>query len=328
MRQTTMIGAALLLVACAGKAPAVNSAPAGLNVEVKTLHAGAEPREQLRYHGSFGKTERVLVRLSLASFIETRVAAAAVAAPTLDLVMRVGDTYRGAKENTFGYPIQFEIVGISGADALSEAQLSALREELMPIKNTKGQFEIDDRGITRRAEVSVPQGASPRLLSLLGNVRTTLLSAALPKEEVGIGARWEVDRLVKVGQLMVPQTVTYTLLDRAGEVLRIGVSLRQSAEPQSVPLDASGATTLEIEAYEVSAVGTTLVDLHGFAPLSEIHGLSQMRGTIRRGSQVEPVAINGDLVLQVAPLPSNLSAAQTGEGLSPEAPKAAATPGI
>lgn len=316
MRKTAMILLASL-AACAGRTPAPKDAPAGINVDVKTLYDGAEPREELRYHGAVGTLEHLLVRLSLATFVETRTASAAISSPVLELVMRVGDTYRGEGERTWGYPIRFEIIGITGAESLSEKAHEALSQELLPIAKAEGVFEIDDRGITRRADVTVPPGASPRLLAMLGNIRTTLLSAALPKEAVGRGARWEVDRLVKVGPVMVPQTVTYTLLDRAGDVLRLGVSLRQSADAQSVPLSSDG-TTLELEAYEVSAVGSTIVNLAGFAPLSEVRGVSQMRGTLRRGAAIEPFAIDGDVIIQIAPLPEGVKAAQTD---SHDAPK-------
>ena len=40
--------------------------------------------------------------------------------------------------------------------------------------------------------------------------------------------------------------------------------------------------------------------------MSELHALSQLRATITRAGQVEPVAMNGDLTIQIAPLPSSV----------------------
>jgi hypothetical protein len=141
---------------------------------------------------------------------------------------------------------------------------------------------------------------------MLGNVRTTLLAAALPKEAIGVGARWQAERIITVGGMKVPQTVTYTLLEREEDVLRLGISVHQSAKPQEFPMGMDG-TTMHIEAYEVNAVGTTVVDLHGFAPLSELHAVSQMRATVHRGTAVEPVAVNGDLKILIAPLPKDIA---------------------
>ena len=311
----------LLLAACAGKTPKPNDAPAGLNQDVVLLDPGAEPRKQIRYHGASGRVDRLLLRISLANFIETRFAAAGGRAPLLDLVLHVGGSFRGSEEGLWGYPMRFDMIGLNGADELPAEARDALVAELAPIARTTAVFEIDDRGITRSANVSVPAEASPRLLTLLGNLRTTLLAAALPVEDIGIGARWQAQRLVTVNEMHVPQTVTYTLLGREEDVLRIGIALQQSATPQEIVLGIDGSR-LQVEAYEVSAVGTTLVDLHAFAPMAEVHGISQMRATVTRGGRAEPIAVSGDLTILIAPLPEGVGAAPAAPG--PDAPPAAA----
>jgi hypothetical protein len=218
------------------------------------------------------------------------------------------------------------MIGIQGADQLAPEAQAALATELAPITRTTAVFEIDDRGITRSAKVNVPPEASPRLLAMLGNLRTTLLAAALPQEAVGIGARWQAERIVHVGELKVPQTVTYTLLAREDDVLRIGISLRQSATPQEFVMGLDGSK-LHVEAYEVNAVGSTIVDLHGFAPLSEIHAVSQMRATLTRGAEVEPVAVNGDLTILIAPLPEGVGPAPAADQAPPAEAAAPGTTG-
>jgi hypothetical protein len=319
----------LLLGACAAKTPKPNDAPSGLNLEVVLLDPGAEPRAAIRYHGASGKSERMLLRMSLANFIETSAGAALAAAPVLDLVLHVGATYRGEAEGVWGYPLSMEMIGVNGAENLDEKAKAALAAELAPITQTRGVFEVDDRGITRNAEVSIPPGASARLLTMLGNVRTILLAAALPKEPVGVGARWEAERVIKVGKMVVPQTVTYTLLDREEDVLRLGVAVRQSAKPQEFPLGLDDST-FHLEAYEVSAVGSAIVDLHGLAPVSEMHALSQLRATVTRAGQVEPVAMSGDLTLQIIPLPSSMQVQAPAEAPPPasEAAPAQPSPGV
>lgn len=326
--RTTVIVLVALLGACAGKTPQPSAAPAGLNLEVVTLDPGAEPREQLRYHGASGRTERMLLRLSLASFIETRAGAAVAEAPVLDLVLQLGSTYRGETDDLWGYPLRMEMIGINGAEQLDAETREKLATELAPIAQVRGIFEIDDRGITRSAEVSMPAGGSPRLLTLLGNIRSTLLAAAFPKEAVGVGARWEAERIIKVGQMSVPQTVTYTLLERDEDVLRIGIAVRQSAKPQEFAIGMDG-TTFQLESYEVSGVGSTVVDLHGLAPLSELRAQSQLRATLRRAGQVEPVAMSGDVTIQIAPLPDGVGKAPADAPPAAQEPaQPAPTPGV
>jgi hypothetical protein len=292
----------LLIPACAASTPEVKEAPFGLNLEVVTKSLGSEPRAPLRYMGRPGQTQRLLLRLSLSSFVSTSMAFADAQLPVVDLVAVVGESFRGTEPGTWGYPITFELIRIEEEDKLDEAARAVLMEELKRLNQVTAAYEIDDRGITRKASVSVPKKVSPRLLALLGNIRTTLLAAALPREDVGIGARWEVDRILSLGDLKVPQTVTYSLLARDSERVRIGVSVRQSAAPQQFPLDEG--VTLTVEAYEVSAVGTTLVDLRNFAPYGEMHGLSQMRARVSKGAEAEDISLDSDLMVTLAPLPA------------------------
>jgi hypothetical protein len=293
----------ILLAACGGETPKVNDSRAGVDLEVKLLEPGSEPRSELRYQSVVGNTERLLLRLSLAGFVDTRVGSAAAIAPVLDLVLNVGATTHNADKNTWGYPVSFELIGVHGADQMSKEDQADLTALLEPITRAHGVFEIDDRGITRSADVSIPPDASPRLMTLLGNVRTTLLSSALPKEPVGIGARWQTERVVKVGPLNVPQTVVYTLVAREGDVLKLGVSLRQSASPQQFALGEDG-TTFQLEQYEGSAVGTSLVDIHSLVPLTDVSGQTQMRASVQHAGQSEPLAMGGDISIQITPLPA------------------------
>ena len=294
----------LVLAACAGTTPEAKEAPGGVNLEPVTLDRGAEPRGPLRYMAKQDQNQKLLLRLSLGSFVETQLAYAEAELPIVDLIAAVGPSFRTEQPNIFGYPIRFEFVRIEGGEGLDEQTRGEVMAEMAHLTETSAVFEIDDRGITRKATVSISKKASPRMMTLLGNIRTTLLSAALPVEDVGIGARWQVDRVLEVGGMKVPQQVTYSLLGRDSEHLRIGVTVRQSAPPQQFALGAEGGDKLIVEAYEVSAVGVTLVDLREFAPLGELHGLSQIRGTYTTATASTPFLVNSDLMVQLAPLPA------------------------
>jgi hypothetical protein len=316
MRTSTLL-LLLALGACAAKTPKPNDAPSALNQEVALLDPGAEPRAEVLYHRTPGQSERVLLRLSVAHLLETQAGEGVSATPVVDLVLHLGSTYRG-EGGAWGYPMRIEMIGVQGAEQLSEEQRARLSAELAPIGEVQGVFELDDRGITRKAQVTPPAGVSPRLLALLGNLRTGVLAAALPREPIGIGARWETDRIMHIGRMSVPQTVTYTLLARELDELRIGVTVRQSAKAQSFQMGLDD-TTLNIESYELSAVGTLVMELHHLAPLSELRVLSQMRATLQRAGKLEPVAMSGEGAILIAPVPAGVGAAPGAEPARPHA---------
>jgi hypothetical protein len=84
--------------------------------------------------------------------------------------------------------------------------------------------------------------------------------------------------------------------------------VRQSAKPQSFPI-ALDDTTFALESYEMNAVGSTVMELHRLAPLSEVRAVSQMRAAVHRAGAVEPVAISGEATILIAPLPAGVGEA-------------------
>jgi hypothetical protein len=102
-----------------------------------------------------------------------------------------------------------------------------------------------------------------------------------------------------VGPLQTTQTVSYSLIERQNRILRLGVTLAQTAAPQEV---ASGDVKLKVETYEVTATGRMLMSLDGITPLSELHASSELRGTLVNGDKSEPVQASSVLDMVVAPI--------------------------
>jgi hypothetical protein len=291
----------VVLAACAGSKHKVETAPSGVGLKTELLEAGAEPREKLRYQRAPGLTEALVIRLGLASLVQTSQADAALQAPVLTLGLTMGATNE-IEKGVWRYPFAFRVIGIQTPDGSSAVLDEATAKELAPIASVTGAFEVDDRGITRKADVVVPPDASPRLLALLGNIRTSLISVPLPEDAVGVGARWKVTRLHSVGQIQTTQEVTYALLEKKDRLLRFAVTLTQNASPQHVKFD--DQTTLDVESYQVSATGSLLMSLDGITPLSETRGTSDLRATLRHGDKSEPVAMMGSVDVVTAPLAS------------------------
>jgi hypothetical protein len=295
--------AALVFAAgCAGSHKKSNDERANVaEFEVKVLDAGAEPRKPLRYQRVAGRSERLIIQLGLARFLETT-QGADLSAAAVKVGLNVG-AISPVEKDVWAYPITLELVGVETPASWTEDERAFVEKQLEPLSQVTGTFQVDTRGVTRRADLNVPSGLSPRLLALLGNVRTLLVSAPFPVDAVGVGARWQVERPVQVGPIKATQTTTYTLLERQESVLRIGVTIQQSATPQDVMLSKDGADKLSLEAYQVSSVGSSVVNLEDITPHSELRGNSEMRAVLHRGGQAPvAVAVGGELLVNVEPV--------------------------
>ena len=119
-------------------------------------------------------------------------------------------------------------------------------------------------------------------------------------EQIGVGARWKVQRLHQVGQIKTTQTLVYSLLERQGRVLRLGVTLQQTAAPQEVPFEEG--SSFQVEAYEVSGTGSMLMSLDAITPLGELRGNTDLRGLLRHGQQSEPLRASGAVQVVISPV--------------------------
>jgi hypothetical protein len=299
LKQLLLCGLLIALVGCTKTKSEVRAAPSGIGLETKLVEQGAEPREQLRYKRVTGLTENLIIEVGLASFVQAGEDAAPVESPVLALGLNIGST-SCTTEGVCTYPISFKVIGVKMPEGSSEADANAIVKQMEALAQVTGTYEVDSRGLTRRADVQIPQNIPARLGTLLGNIRTALISVPLPEEAVGVGARWQVERLHEVAGIKTKQTVVYSLLERQDRVLRLGVTLQQSAAPQKVAFDSESA--LDVETYEVSGTGSMLMSLDAITPLSEVQANSDLRGIIRRGSQSEPLRIAGTGAVIVAPI--------------------------
>lgn len=290
----------LALTACGGSTPEPRMAPGGVGLSVQLLEPGAEPRDTLRYERVAGTRDALVVQIAANGLLETAEGAALVTPPILDLGIETGGMFR-VREGVFGYQVRFRVIGVRMPEGTTAEQAETAGRLVAPLANVTGTFEIDDRGLTQRADLTIPEDAPPRLLTILGSIRMFLLSIPFPAEAVGVGARWEVTRLVDVRGIRTTQTVTYSLAERVGGTLRLGVTMHSSAAPQSVPVGTDG-TQMDVEAYEASMVGSAIVKLDRIIPLSEVRGTSELRATLRRGLATEPIAHSGAAEVRVVPL--------------------------
>jgi hypothetical protein len=303
MQITRQLAAVCLTLACAACSsrtkPEVHVAPQGVGLKTELISEGEKPREKLRYARAPGLTENLVIEFGLATLIESSSTAAIVQSPVLALGLTTGAVDK-VSEGVWRYPFAFKVIGVKMPEGSDAAQAEEIARAVAPLGAVTGAFEVDERGLTRRADIVIPPQVSPRLVTLIGNIRTSLITVPLPEEEVGVGAQWKVQRLHQVGSIATTQTVTYSLLERKERMLRLGVALQQSAAPQEVAFD--DGVTVQVDAYEVSGTGSMLMDLDAITPLGELRGTSDLRGMLKHGGESEPLQASGAVDIMVSPV--------------------------
>ena len=284
---------------------------------IRVIDPGMTPRVPLRYRVSPGQTEVLYLELVMLRAMAARGQGQQGGMPPVQLEVKMGPA-SPTPEGFIRHPVQITQIRLSDvADKMEPAARERVEKMLEPLLQVQGWTEMDAQGQIRRGEFRGLEDVPPRLSSMLGNIRTALLTVPFPSEPLGARARWEVDRKVQFSGVWVDQTVTYDLMEMDEDNLKLQISARQSAPPQAI---GSG----RLEAYQASVIGSSVVRLGFFTPFSEAESTSQMR--IETYVQGQPELVRVETRTAVRLYPADASHEFGGQAGAQEEPEPAEDP--
>lgn len=237
---------------------------------IRVLDAGMTPRQPLRYRVPPGQEETLYLELVRARVMQAEGQAAQGGMPPVQLEVKMGPASM-SREGFIHHPVAITQVRLSKvADQMSPAQREQLEKSLAPLLEIEGWSEMDVQGRIRRGEFKGGDAVPPELNTMLGNIRSALLTVPFPDEPLGVRARWEVERRVQFSGIWIDQVVTYHIERIRDDEIGLQITARQTAPPQNM---ANG----RLEAYQASIIGSASVRLTHFTPHSEAESTAQMR---------------------------------------------------
>ena len=261
---------------------------------IRVLDPGMTPRAPMRYRVTPGQTEVLYVELVMLRATEAGGQEQGGGIPPIQLQVKMGPA-QPAPDGLLRHPVKITQVRVSKvADQMSAAAREELDALLEPLLSVEGWSEMDAQGRIRRSEFTGLDNVPPRLASMLGNIRTALLSIPFPDEPIGVRARWAVDRKIQFSGIWVDQTVTYDLMEMDGKTLKLQIQANQSAPPQQF---GNG----RLDGYQASVIGSSVVRLGFFTPHSEAESSSQMRIETGGGGQQQLVRVETRSGVRVYP---------------------------
>ena len=275
--------------------------------EIRVVDAGMTPRVPLRYRVAPGQTETLLLELVRGRSMQAQGQGAQSGIPPIQLEVKMGPA-EPTPQGFIRHPIQITQVRISKmAEQMSPAQREQMEQTLAPLLQIQGWSEMDVQGRVRRGEFRGMEDVPPTLRTMLGNIRSALLTVPFPDQPLGARAQWEVERRLQFSGVWVDQVVTYRIDKMDKDQLQLQITARQTAQPQAI---GNG----RLEAYQASIIGSAAVRLDYFTPYSEAESTSQMR--INTQTESGPELVRVDTVTAVRLYPAE--AAQETPGQDPE----------
>jgi hypothetical protein len=272
-RLGTVAAVALLAASCATgtrqahpQAKAVTPAP---GPEVTLHQAGAMPRHKLRLHPKPGDRQTVDMTFKIAMDMQVGdMPSQAIKMPltkmTMDLTVK-----SVAPDGNITYEMAMTDVSVADDPNATPQVVEAIKSSLAGLKGLSGTGVITDRGVNQGIEMKVPADADPQLRQALEQAKDAIsrITAPLPKEAVGPGARWEFKEPIKSQGMTMDQTETYELVSQDGQRVSTKSTILQSASNQKIQNPAMQGLELDLTRMAGHGNASLACDLRKILPL-------------------------------------------------------------
>jgi hypothetical protein len=145
-----------------------------------------------------------------------------------------------------------------GAEDFPAESLERMRTVLKSMIGFAGSATVTSRGETKEANFLMPENADQSMKDMMDSMKNSLkqMSAPLPQEAVGPGARWEVTTHVS-GRLNLEQTATATLTELQGQKFYLSMDILQTAPKQEIQIPMPGS---KVQLVSLTSTGAGKVD--------------------------------------------------------------------
>ncbi|HVV01782.1 MAG TPA: DUF6263 family protein, partial [Verrucomicrobiae bacterium] len=242
------------------------SLPSG--VSLRLIDAGSAPRHQLRYRAAPGQRETLIMTMTMTIDMKTgNMESTAMKVPAITTTVEVTPGSPAANGD-IPYSILFKDASISD-DANAMPQIAeALRASLDDLRGMTGSGVLSPNGMSRRIKLNLPGGTNARFQQTMDQMQEMLARGmvALPREAVGVGAKWEVKMPVKTQGMAIAQTAEYQIISLQGDHATLRSSVSQTANRQQVSNPAMPGVKFDLTRMTGSGSGEMMVDFSKLLP--------------------------------------------------------------
>lgn len=241
--------------------------PARSKVTLKVLDAGAEPRSVLRYRFQEGASETMVMDMTMTMAMELggrKIPAQKI--PMTRTTMTIASdkvTEKGDLEQSF------ELIGVDVVSKPGDnpAIVAAMNQQMGKMVGLQGTCTLTSRGFASNATIKTPPETDLKVQQLLDGMSQSIeqMSAPLPEEAVGKGAKWQTTMPIEMNGMKLTQIVRYTVKEIKGDKLVVDILIDQDAEEQQFSPPGVPAT-VTLKSLETTGTATAEVTLSTLVP--------------------------------------------------------------
>jgi hypothetical protein len=248
----------LLLVAASAQAAPKSKLPV-----VKLLDAGTGAKQKLRIHPVVGSKRTLVMKIRMAMELD---AGPMMRLPHTDLpIMKMTFDTKVLEIDAKGVAkYEMVVTKIDVEQGKAAASLvPSVKASVDKLVGLKGWATVDSRNFTLAGAFDVPATGDPSTKQMMDSMSQSMsqLSAPLPDEAVGVGAKWSVDATMPANGIVLAQTGTYEITKLDGDHVAAKVAMKQTADAQEAHVPGMAGATLSVVSWKGTGAGTMELDL-------------------------------------------------------------------
>lgn len=238
--------------------------------QVELLTTGTEPKQELRFKPQVNAKQTVTLTMNMdvATSVEGR------SMPKFQIpasTMKMETVVTQVDPNG---DIHFQLAYTDAdvvADSTAQPEIvNAMRSTLKKMVGLKGTFVSDNRGQVKSGNFVLPEGLDPMTKQLFQQVSNSLtqLSAPVPAEAIGRGAKWRVTSSLNVAGINLSQSSIYELTSLEDNVANLNITLEQQATSQALSLpNLPTGSTMTLKSLKSQGQGQMKIRLDAAMPI-------------------------------------------------------------
>jgi hypothetical protein len=273
-------------------------------VKVDVVAPGDGPKRALRYVFHTGRREVMAMdmKMTMQMTIGDR-QTPPVALPLIRMKMSA-DPQRLEPNGDLVFRYSLDSCDVKADAGTAPEMIAALKAELQKLVGLAGEGEVTTRGETMRATMELPPALGEQMRDVLNQIRSAIrdLSAPLPEEPVGAGARWTATSMITMGDVRAKRTITYALKSLDGDRAKLDIEVAMSAGAQQLkgPRIPEGITAM-LDSMDSHGSGKMDLDLQTLVPTSSIGLDGLVRSSMQAGARVQKMTMRMGIDVAIAP---------------------------
>ncbi|MEM9455658.1 MAG: hypothetical protein AAGF11_15860 [Myxococcota bacterium] len=277
MKPLRLLVAVLLLLTASACASKDDAPPAVEKITVATRSAptitlddpGQEPRAPLRLRPAAGTRETLELAIGMTMGMRSD-GQDLPAIPVPTTRTRLSSQVQQAGPDGITVKHAVEDMSVEATSAVPQAVVDQVRATIEPLRKYQAVTRMDPRGIVLGGDALIPRDMPVTTRQTMQQLTESMgqLTAPLPREAVGIGARWTAVSDITQNGMKLRQTVHYTLVARAEDQATLELTLEQVLLDSKVDVPGTLGSSARVGRFDSAGRGTVELDLRHVSPTS------------------------------------------------------------